>query len=120
MGEAEGSGEGGGEMACGEGARGGAGGVDAAGAEEEGVGEKGDDFLDVVGDEDEGRRALFRAEAGEEAEEVFAGEGIEAGAGFVEDEEGRAGHEGAGDEDALALALGDSSGLRVSADANHG
>jgi len=96
-----------GEMRAGEDAFVCAGGEEAAGAEEEGVGEKGDDFFDVMGDEEEGGGAAFRAEAVEEGEEVFAGEGIEAGARFVEDEEGRAGHEGAGDEDALAFALGE-------------
>ena len=107
VGEAQGGVEGGCETGGGEDAFVCPGGEEAAGVEEEGVGEEGDDFLDVVGDEDEGGGAAFRAEALEEGEEVFAGEGIEAGAGFVEDEEGRARHECAGDEDALAFALGE-------------
>ena len=49
----------------------------------------------------------LRAEALEESEEVFARDGIEAGAGFVEDEQPRPRHERAGDEDALAFALGE-------------
>ena len=39
-----------------------------------------------MGDEDEGRGVGLAGEAVEELEEVFAGNGIEAGAGFVEDE----------------------------------
>ena len=84
-----------------------AGGEESSGAEEERVGEKRDDFLHVMGDEEERGRAALRAEALEKGEEVFAGEGIEPGAGFIEDEQRRAGHERAGDEDALAFALGE-------------
>ncbi len=40
-------------------------------------------------------------------EEVFAGDGVEAGAGFIEDEELGFGHQCAADEDALAFALGE-------------
>ncbi len=38
---------------------------------------------------------------------MFAGDGVEAGAGFIEDEELGFGHEGAADEDALSFALGE-------------
>ena len=40
-------------------------------------------------------------------EEVFAGNGVESGAGFIEDEEFGFGHERATDENALAFALGE-------------
>ena len=59
-----------------------------------------------MGDEDEGRGAGLAGEAVEELEEVFAGNGIEAGAGFVEDEQLGFCHQGAADENALAFALG--------------
>ena len=38
---------------------------------------------------------------------MFAGDGVEAGAGFVEDKEFGAGHQRAANEDALAFALGE-------------
>ena len=62
-----------GEVLGGEHAGVGPGGEEASGAEEEGVGEKRDDFLDVMRDEDERGRVSLRAEALEEGEEVFAG-----------------------------------------------
>ena len=103
----DGCAEGGGEVFRGEDGFPGAGGEGASGAEEERVGEEGDDFLDMVGDEDEGGGvALFREEA-EEVEKVFAGDGVESGARFIEEEEAQTGHEGTADEDALAFALGE-------------
>ena len=50
------------------------------------VGEGRHNFFNMMGDEDEGRGVGLAGEAVEELEEVFAGNGIEAGAGFVEDE----------------------------------
>ena len=93
------------ELAGGE--RGGAraGGDDAAGAEQERVREAGKDFLDVVRDEDECGRVFAAREFFQEAQKILAGDGIEAGAGLIEDEQARPGHEGAGDKDALAFAL---------------
>jgi len=83
-----------------------AGGEDLAGFQKQGVGEDGHDFLDVMGDEDEGGGAGSLAEALEELEEMFAGGGVEAGAGFVENQQAGPGHERASNEDALAFALG--------------
>ncbi len=82
-----------------------AGGDDAAGAQHEGMREGRGDFFDVVGHEDEGGAAAAAREFFEEAEEFFPRDRIEPGAGFVENEELRASHEGTGDEHALALAL---------------
>ena len=71
------------------------------------MGERGHDFLDMMGDKNEGGGFRLAAEAVEELEKLFAGNGVEAGAGFVEDEEFRFGHQGAADENALAFALGE-------------
>lgn len=73
----------------------------------EGVGESGGDFLDVMGDEDEGGATGCPAQVFDELKKVFAGDRVKSGAGFVEDEELGAGHEGAGDEDPLPFALGE-------------
>ena len=80
---------------------------DGAGAEKKAVAEAIDDFLDVMGDEHERRGARLGGETSEELEEMFAGDGIESGAGFVEDQESGIGHQGAADEDPLAFALGE-------------
>ena len=68
----------------------GAGGGDAAFAQQQRVREGGDDLLHVMRDEEQGGGIfpsdLARGEALEEGEEVFARDGVEAGAGFVEDE----------------------------------
>ncbi len=70
------------------------------------MGEDGHDFLDVMGDEDEGGGVGALAEALEELEEMFAGGGVEAGAGFIENQQSWPGHERAANEHALAFALG--------------
>lgn len=101
-GEAEGGGDGGGS----EGGDGGAGGDDGAVAEEEGVAGGGGEFFQVVRDEDGGEVGVGGGEGGEGGEEGFAGGEVETGSGFVEEEERGVGHEGAGDADALAFALG--------------
>src|SRR5260221_8660400 len=83
-----------------------AGGEGLAGFQKQGVGEEGHDFRDVMGDEDEGGRVRPAAEALEELEKMLARGGVEAGAGFVENQEARPGHERAANEHALAFALG--------------
>lgn len=77
----------------------------ASGFEQKGVGEARGDFLDVVRDEHEGGAARLAGEGFDELQKLFAGDGVEAGARLVEDEQLRFRHEGAGDEDALAFAL---------------
>ena len=69
------------------------------------MGENGQDFLDVMSDEHKRRRGRAAAESFQKLEKMFARGGVEARAGFVENQEARAGHEGAADEDALAFAL---------------
>ena len=81
--------------------------MNASGFEQEGVGEARGDFLDVVRDEHEGGAARLAGEGFDELQKLFAGDGVEAGARLVEDEQLRFRHEGAGDEDALAFALGE-------------
>ena len=76
-------------------------------AQHQDMGEGGHDFLDVMGDEDERGRAGLDGEVFEEMEEILAGDRVESGAGLVENQEARAGHEGAGDGDRRALALGE-------------
>jgi hypothetical protein len=83
-----------------------AGGVDLAVFEQEAVGDAGEDFFDVMGDHDEGRGVRFAARL-HPLKVMLAGDGIEAGAGFVEDEDGEFGHQGAADEHFLFLALGE-------------
>ena len=91
----------------------GAGGDHAAGAKQESVREAREDFLDVVRDENEGGAVFAAGETAEKSEKILAGDRIEAGAGFVEDEQARTGHQGAGDENALAFALGEKLPLAV-------
>ena len=64
------------------------------------------DLLHVMRHENEGGTRTT-AELLDEGEETFAGHRVETGAGFVQDEQVGSGHEGAGDEDALAFALGE-------------
>lgn len=83
----------------------GAGGDDAARAQEECVGETRQNFFDVVGDEDERGGVFLARESIEKTQKFFARDGIEAGARFVENHQARAGHERAGDEHPLAFTL---------------
>ncbi len=64
-------------------------------------------------DENERGSIFATGEFPEELQEIFAGDGIEAGARLVENEQARARHESAGDEDALTLALGEELPLAV-------
>lgn len=96
--------------------------VDAAFSEGEEVGELGENLLNVVSDEDEAGGVFTGGEGADVVEETLAGDGVEARAGFVKNEKGGGGHEGAGDEDALALALGENLPTAVGevADAHEG
>ena len=91
----------------------GAGGDHAAGTEQERVGEAGQNFFDVVRDQDEGGAVFPAGECLQKAEKLFTGDGIQAGARLVENEQPRASHESAGDEDTLALALGEKLPLAI-------
>lgn len=71
------------------------------------MGKRRGDFFDVVGHENKRRSAAERAKLLHEGEEVGARDGIEAGTRFVENQEARAGHEGARNQDALTFALGE-------------
>jgi hypothetical protein len=62
-------------------------------------------FAKVVGDEDDGLAEAAR-EGAEFALKLGAGDGIERAEGFVHQENGRVGGEGASDADALALTAG--------------
>lgn len=104
--DGDGEAEGGGDVGSGEGFHCGAGGDGGAVAEEEGVGGGGGDLFEVVGDEDGGEVGAGASKGSEGGEEGFTGGEVETGGGFVEEEEGGVGHEGAGDADALAFALG--------------
>jgi hypothetical protein len=64
------------------------------------------DLLDVVGDQGDRRGVRVGGQVGQAADEVLAGAQVEAGRGLVEQQQLGVGHEGAGDLDALALALG--------------
>ena len=104
--EANGGGEGPGEERGSEGLVEGTGGDYPPGAQEEGVGEGGGDFLDVVGDENDRGSAWPVRPQLDEIEQVRAGHRIEAGARLVEQEKRRACEQRPADEDPLAFALG--------------
>src|SRR5690606_32935564 len=77
------------------------------------AGEQGDDavgdkqgFVGDVGDPDDGGAVLL-PDVGDFVLQRGAGEGVEGGEGFVEEEDARLGGEGAGDGDALAHAAGE-------------
>src|SRR6185437_11049337 len=71
------------------------------------VGEE-DGFLDVVGNEEDGLRGdgFFLPELEQFAAEVFGGEYVERGKGFVHEEDFRLNDEGAGEADALTHTAG--------------
>jgi len=71
------------------------------------MGETGGDFLDVVGDENHRRTAAAAEESGNEGEEGFPGDGIKSGTRFIQKQEARVGHQGAGQQRALPLAFGE-------------
>src|SRR5258706_1025955 len=60
-------------------------------------------------------RAALVVEFFEEGEEFFAGAAIQCAGGFIGEEDGGVGYDGAGDGDALALAAGELVGLVVRA-----
>jgi hypothetical protein len=76
----------------------------AAPAKEQGVGEGGHDLLDVVSDQDQSR-SRRAGQMSDAFEQTLAGDGIEPGAGLVEQEQVGVGHQRACDEHPLALAL---------------
>ena len=69
------------------------------------VREFGKNLLDVMGDEDQGRRASFSGQLANVVEKSLASNRVEAGAGFVEDQNNGISNERAGNEDTLAFAL---------------
>ncbi len=78
--------QGGGESGGRERGGAGAGGDHAAGTEQERVGEAGQDFFDVVRDQDEGGAGFSAGEFLQKTEKLFTGDGIQAGARLVENE----------------------------------
>jgi len=64
------------------------------------------DFLNVMGDEDDGGDYLSQHGLFEEFEKVLPGDGIKAGARLIEDEEPRLRHQRPSDTDTLPFALG--------------
>ena len=77
------------------------------------VGEAGGDLLDVVRDHDHGGGDRVAGEPAEAAYQVLAAAEVEAGGGLVEEQQLGVGHQGAGDQGALALALGEGAELAV-------
>ncbi|EGJ78349.1 putative ABC transporter ATP-binding protein [Streptomyces sp. Tu6071] len=82
-------------------------------ADHEDVREAGGDLLDVVGHHDHRGGDRVACEAAEAADEVLAAPEVETGGGLVEEEQFGVRHEGAGDERALALSLGESAEAAV-------
>ncbi len=76
-------------------------------AQQEGMSEGRHDFFDMVGHEDERGGTARGREVLNEVEELFASHWVEAGAGFIQYEQLRLGHECSGNQDTLALALGE-------------
>ena len=70
------------------------------------MGGRGGYLFQVMGDEDSGESGLGVGERGECREQRFACQQIETGRGFIEQEQGRIGHKGAGDAHPLPLTLG--------------
>jgi hypothetical protein len=79
---AKGGGESGGRERGGAGASG----DHAAGAEQERVGKAGQNFFDVVRDQDEGGAGFSAGEFLQKTEKLFTGDGIQAGARLIENE----------------------------------
>ncbi len=91
---------------------GGAGGEDFAVGDDDGAVADFEGALDVVvGDEDGFSEGVF--ELADFALEVFDGDGIDAGEGFVEEDEGGVGDEGAGDFEFASFAAGEGDGFLV-------
>src|ERR1051326_8267212 len=65
------------------------------------------DFFNMMSYEHQGRRSFAAAKEIEELKKMFTGGWVEAGTGFVEDQQAWIGHQGAGNEDALAFPLGE-------------
>ncbi len=96
------------EVVIGKDAFGGAGGDGGAdGREEQNVLCVGEEFFEVVGDGDDGWAIGLLMEASESGENGFARGEVQAGSGFVEDEQFGFADEGTGDEGAHALAGGE-------------
>lgn len=79
---------------------------DATSAQSKDVGEFGNDFFDMMRDKHQGRRPLPQGEFAKVAEKSLAGDGIEASARFVENQDDRIGHQCACNQNTLAFALG--------------
>lgn len=80
-------------------------GDDFAGAQEERMREARRDFLDVMRDENQARCVTGFRHRVDEREKVLAGDRVETGAWFVEDEQAWRGNKRARDEDALPFSL---------------
>jgi hypothetical protein len=70
------------------------------------MGEAWRDFFEVVGDQDHGRGGFVLREFTELVDEFLAAAQVQAGAGFIQQQQLRIRHEGAGNLDALALTFG--------------
>lgn len=81
-------------------------GGDFPGFEDQAGGEFGQDVFDALGNEDDGEIGAGGGEVRNGAEEVLAPGDVEVDAGFVENHQLRAGHQGAGDEDFDLLSRG--------------
>jgi len=78
---------------------------DTTGAQQERVSEDRHDLLDVMRDKNQRGRAALRSEAFKKGEELLAGDRIETGARFIEDEQAGPCHQRTGDENALTFPL---------------
>ena len=69
------------------------------------MGDAGKDLFHMMGDHDEGGGLRPGADLAHPVEKLLPRDGVEPGAGFVEDEDLEPGHEGAADKDLLFFPL---------------
>ena len=67
--------------------------------------ESGGNLLDVMGHQDQGRSIGVGGQIGQSGDELLAAAEVQAGCGFVEQQQFGIGHQRSGDQDTLALAL---------------
>lgn len=89
------------------------GGYHLTGTQDEGAREGWKDFFDMVRDEDHSRRVLQTGEGPDKIKKTHPRQRIQSGAGLVQNEEARAGHERAAYQDSLTFPLGEKQPMAI-------